>query len=366
MIQAGNNPARWELGSEFHWPGLAEPPLLTWPQSAAWYMLARHAVAAVAQVESGNKPTLWLPSYFCPEVADCCRHYCEIREYRDMPFWAEADWKSLEPKSQDIVLAVNYFGVRDGTPWKNWRERVRCILLEDHSQDPFSAWALTSTADFAFASARKTLPIPDGAILWSPQGLKLPSPPVEGDWSGSALKVAAMLYKMEYLRGAGTDELKRKFRDLQLRGEDLMRKSKMSAISPSSFVYIADGVPQAWRNQRSTNARHLLNNLKKIEHVDCVISRWPDGAVPFALPILFRSRRERDECQSLLQRHKIYCPVHWVCQTTDIEALDLSARILSLPVDQRYTEGDVDCISEVMLHAWSPGRAEGTSREATE
>jgi hypothetical protein len=44
----------------------------------------------------------------------------------------------------------------------------------------------------------------------------------------------------------------------------------------------------------------------------------------------------------------------------------LSARILSLPVDQRYTEGDVDCISEVMLHAWSPGRAEGTSREATE
>jgi len=92
-------------------------------------MLARHAVAAVAQVESGNKPTLWLPSYFCPEVADCCRHYCEIREYRDMPFWAEADWKSLEPKSQDIVLAVNYFGVRDGTPWKNWRERVRCILL---------------------------------------------------------------------------------------------------------------------------------------------------------------------------------------------------------------------------------------------
>jgi len=281
-----------------------------------------------------------------------------------MPLWSEPDWKSLEPRSQDVVLAVNYFGMRDGTPWKDWHKRVHCILIEDHSQDPFSEWACTSTADFAFASARKTLPIPDGAILWSPRGLKLPSQPIEGDWSGSALKLAAMMYKMEYLRGAGTDELKRKFRDLQLRGEDMMRKSKLSAISPSSFVYVADGAPQAWRDQRLSNARHLLNNLGNIQHIDCMISRWQDGAVPFALPIVFRSRRERDECQALLQQHRIYCPVHWVCRTADAEAVDLSERILSLPVDQRYTETDMDRISEVMLHACSPGRADGSSREA--
>jgi hypothetical protein len=349
LISEAKNAVQGELGSEFHWPGLPQPPLLAWPQPAVWYMLARHAVAAVAQMESGNKRTLWLPSYFCPEVAECCRSYCEIREYRDMPFWTEPDWKSLEPRSQDIVLAVNYFGVRDDAPWKDWRKRVRCVLLEDHSQDPFSPWASTSTADFAFASSRKTLPIPDGAILWSPQGLKLPSQPVDGDWSGSALKAAAMIYKMEYLRGAGTDELKRKFRDLQLRGEEIMRKSRISAISPSSFAYIGDGASQAWRKQRSMNACHLLNKVRNIERVDCMISRWPEGAVPFVLPILFRSRRERDERQSVLRQHKIYCPVHWVCETGDADALDLSARILSLPIDQRYGELDMDRVAGVLL-----------------
>jgi hypothetical protein len=351
LKSAPSNSVRWELGSEFHWAGLSEPPLLPWPQPAVWYMLARHSVAAVAQMESGNKQTLWLPSYFCPEVAECCRLYCEIREYRDMPFWPEPDWKSLEPKPQDIVLAVNYFGVRDGTPWKDWRKRVRCILLEDHSQDPFSAWASTSTADFAFASARKTLPIADGAILWSPQGLKLPSQPADGDWSGSALKQAAMIYKMEYLHGAGADELKRRFRDLQLGGEELMRTSRISAISPSSFAYVRDGAPQAWRKQRSANVRHLLRKLRNIERqtFDCMISRWPEGVVPFVLPILFRSRRERDECQSVLRQHRIYCPIHWVCETTDTETLDLSARILSLPIDQRYRELDMDRMAEVLL-----------------
>jgi hypothetical protein len=159
-----------------------------------------------------------------------------------------------------------------------------------------------------------------------------------------------MVYKMEYLRGAGTEELKRRFRDLQLRGEDLMRKTEISAISPGSFAYIADGVPQAWRDRRLANSRRLLSRLRVVERVDCMIPRWPEGAVPFALPILFPSRGERDEFQALLQRHKIYCPVHWVCKTSDADALDLSARILSLPVDQRYGNPDMDRIADVLEH----------------
>jgi len=316
-------------------------------------MLARHAVAALVQMKSANSPTLWLPSYFCPEVADCCGRYCQIREYRDLPHWDGPDWKSLQPEAHDIVLALNYFGIRDGEPWKKWREQAHCVLLEDHSQDPFSEWAQTSTADFAFASVRKTLPIADGAVLWSPRGLALPKQPVDGDWSGVALKIAAMIYKGEYLCGSGTDALKTQFRDLQVKGEDLMRQSRISAISPPSFAYVSDGAPTLWRQQRADNARYLLGNLIHSDRAHCMYERWPDGAVPFALPILFPSQSERDACQSLLQKNRIYCPVHWVCQTTDPDALALSRTILSLPVDQRYMEGDMDCISRVILCAKS-------------
>ncbi len=349
MTKAANRSARWELGSEFHCAGAPEGPFLKWPQPAVWYMLARHAVAALLEMKKASKPSLWLPAYFCPEVAECCRPYCEIREYRDMPSWAAPDWKSLEPKPDDIVLAVNYFGVRHRNPWDEWRKRVSCQLLEDHSQDPFSAWASTSDADFAFASARKTLPIPDGAILWSPRGLKLPSQPTDGDWHGSDLKAAAMVYKTEYLLGGGSFELKQRYRQLQLIGEDLMRQSKISAISPYSFACAADGAPQAWRNRRTDNARHLSNRLRGIEHFDCLMSRWPGGAAPFALPVLFASQRERDECQLMLQKNRVYCPVHWVCKTNNTEALDLSARMLSLPIDQRYEQRDMDIIAGALL-----------------
>ena len=352
MTIEGNHSARWELGSEFHWPGLPPSPLVKWPDPAIWFMLARHAVAALVQMKSATEPALWLPSYFCPEVAECCGRYCQIREYRDLPCWDEPDWKSLQPESHDIILAVNYFGVRDAEPWKHWREQTPCVLLEDHSQDPFSEWALTSTADFAFASVRKTLPIADGAVLWSPSGLALPEQPIDGEWSGVALKIAAMISKAEYLRGGGTDALKTQFRELQFKGEDLMRRARISAISPPSFAYVADGVPQSWREQRARNARHLLGNLMRSDHAECMFERWSDTRVPFALPILFPSQRERDACQSLLQKNRIYCPVHWICKTTDADAVALSGRTLSLPVDQRYTEEDMDRISRAIFQ-WS-------------
>jgi hypothetical protein len=310
-------------------------------------MLARHAVAALMQMKAASDSALWIPSYFCPEVAECCRRWCEIREYRDLPQWSEPDWKSLQPGANDVVVAVNYFGLRNGGPWKTWRERTACMLLEDHSQDPFSEWALSSTADFAFASVRKTLPVPDGAVLWSPRNLALPQQPGDGDWNGVALKTAAMMYKAEYLRGGGTEALKTQFRALQLEGEDLMRKSRISSISPASYAYVAQGAPKLWRQQRAANARHLAGDLRG--NAECLAEQWSEGAAPFALPILFPSQAERDACQALLQKNRIYCPVHWVCQTSDPAATGLSKRVLSLPVDQRYTRIDMERISRVML-----------------
>jgi len=345
------NSRRWELGSEFHWAGLPEPPFRKWPAPAVWLMLARHAVAALVQLKSADSPTLWLPSYFCPEVADCCSSLCPIREYRDLPQWSEPDWKSLLPGKHDIVVAVNYFGARTREPWGRWRERTDCVLVEDHSQDPFSPWALNSTADFAFASARKTLPIADGALLWSPRGLPLPNQPNDGDWSGAALKVAALMFKAEYLSGRGPDSLKGKFRQLQLRGEDLLRRSEVSCISPGSFAYVADGVPEAWPQQRKSNARYLHDRLLAIGCVTPLFKKWPEGATPFVVPLVFPSQPERDGWQSALQKRNIYCPVHWICKTSHPEALALSQTMLSLPVDQRYDRDDMECIARALREA---------------
>lgn len=353
------NPSHWELGSEFHWLGLPQPPLHEWHRPAACYMLARHAIADLLRATSAGRRALWLPTYFCPEVAEICRDICAIREYRDSPEWDQPDWDSLRPNAGDVVLAVNYFGVRTGESWNRWHQDSRCVLLEDHSQDPFSGWAVTSNADFVVVSARKTLPIPDGALLWSPAGRELPTAPADGDWSGVALKAAALTLKAEYLRGNGGPELKATFREFQLRGEQMFRKSRISAISPPSLAYVAAGVPVSWRKQRAKNARYLQATLANATSVKCLFSGWQEGAVPFAFPILFTTEQERDECQSWLRQNHIYCPVHWAVETPDRDALALSKRILSLPVDQRYSESDMDRIVEAV----AAGRAQKTRVE---
>ena len=57
----------WELGGEFHSPVEAPRPFHPWPRPAVWYALGRHAVEGL--VELLRPRALWLPDYFCHEVA---------------------------------------------------------------------------------------------------------------------------------------------------------------------------------------------------------------------------------------------------------------------------------------------------------
>ncbi len=342
---------RWECGSEFHWCGLPEPPFLPWPREYRNYMLGRHAVAALLLAASSSGATLWLPSYFCPEVADACRGLCELREYEDDPSLPEPHWHSLRAGAGDFVLAVNYFGVREADAWRIWRERNACLLIEDHTQDPFSSWSVNSTADYAFASVRKTVPVPDGALLWSPRGLPLPTQLTEQARDGSGLKMSAMFYKANYLAGVGDDGLKHYYRELQARGEQRLRSSPVSAMSSYSQAYIANGVPVLWREQKLRNAKRLRKRVMDLAGADLLFPGWPEGAVPFTLPLIFRSQSERDHCQEQMRRNRIYCPVHWVCQTANSRSIDLSSRLLSLPIDHRYAESEMDRVVDALEEA---------------
>ncbi|MGA7559009.1 MAG: hypothetical protein WCF61_04610 [Terriglobales bacterium] len=334
----------------FHWEDDFTPPLWSFPEPAIYYMMCRHAIAALCAAQP-NRPVLWLPTFFCPEVARFCGNVALIREYRDDCRWPEPDWKSLQPAPNDLVLAVNYFGVRSIEPWRDWMGRHGCILVEDHTQDPFSAWALESVASYAVCSLRKTLPVPDGAMLWSPLGLPLPAEPAAGDWRGSVLKFGAMLYKRHYLEGTVAANTKLRFREWQLKGERELSEAPLCAISPISQAMLSSGVPKRWRERRVENAGLLLQALASWDFAKPTFREWPDGHAPFDVPFVFPSRSERDHCQHFLQQHEIFCPVEWPCDTPDTVAIDLSSRILSFPIDHRYTRGDIERIATAVLAA---------------
>lgn len=331
--------ATWEIGGEFHLPVDPPGPHHRWPDGAVWYGLGRHAVRALLR-ELGSR-RLWLPDYFCDEVARSWGELAEIVRYEDDPRWPEPRWASLQPGPADVVLAVNYFGVRAGEPFEAWRERTDCVLLEDHAHDPASAWATTSTADYGFSSLRKTLPVPDGAILRSPRGLPLPDQPAGGA-DGSELKLAAMLLKGEYLAG-GDDELKERFRNLQLDGEERLAESDVSGASPATRESLVRGVPLPWRARRAENTARLLAALDGWELAEPLFTEWPPDAAPLGAVFVFESGGNRDRVRNDLRDAGVYCPVHWAdAATSDSERVrDLAARILTIPTDWRYSAADM-------------------------
>jgi hypothetical protein len=199
---------RWEVGSEFHWSteyllDSSSTSSSNLPQTYQLFATGSAILVALAHQESFQKRKLrlHLPSFFCMEVASRLSHYYEIHWYQDLPTNPSPNFSTLNPLSGDFVLAVNFFGVRDALSWQHWQKRNDNIfLIEDHTHDPFSTWARQSRSHYAIASLRKTLPLPDGAIVWSPQHLPLPLP-APAPSLGAAQKLTAMLMKQAYLEG---------------------------------------------------------------------------------------------------------------------------------------------------------------------
>ena len=337
---------RWEVGGEFHLPVDPPGPHHRWPDGAVWYGLGRHALQALLRELDARR--LWLPDYFCDEVARGWADRAEIERYEDDPRWPEPRWTSLRPARTDVVLAVNYFGVRSGEPWEAWRARTECVLVEDHAHDPASAWATTSTADYAFTSLRKTLPVPDGAILWSPRGLPLPDQPTGGA-DGSELKLAAMLVKGEYLGGGG-DELKERFRKLQLDGEERLAASDVSGASPATRESLVRGVPLPWRARRAENTPRLIAALHDWELAEPLFTEWPPDAAPLGAVVVFASSAERDRVRNDLREAAVYCPVHWAdaAESGSKRVRELAERILTIPTDWRYSAADMARIASLV------------------
>ncbi len=339
----------WEVGSDFHWVGMAPGPFLPWPNPAIWFALGRHAVLQLMK-EAGTRRNLWLPNYFCSEVVQAWSASANIHIYEDSPALDHPKWETLTPASDDLVVAVNYFGMDDGIAWAEWKRKHACILIEDHSHDPHSIWALTSRADYAFCALRKVMPVPDGAILWSPVRRHLPSPAVSEADAGSLEKLTAMLFKSEYLAGNGSPELKEEFRRLQLSGEASLECAPVSAASLFTMRYLASGAPLLWRTVRRDNARELLLHLRDWRAAVPLHASVSDESAPFGVPLVFASAEGRDYHREFLRSRKIYCPIHWVMpQDSTPGAGELSCRILTIPCDQRYSSTDMQRVAETLI-----------------
>ena len=336
-----------EIGSEFHW----DPALLA--GGGRRWLPARHELFATAcgalqtlLLALEPRGRLHLPSYFCMGVAEALSADLPIAWYRHLPDGHGPRWPTLRAADGDVVLAQNLFGRDEGGRWYAWtRAHPGVTVIEDHSHDPFGRWARESDAPYAIASLRKTLPVPDGGLAWSPRGLAVPRP-AGPESAGAHLKLAAMLLKSAWRDGSPVS--KDGFRELQQRGERLLLGSPGPACALTAAVLPLLDLAEI-RRRNVAGARALAVALPARTGAWRVL-----GAGPFRMQLLCPAGTTRDELLRHLAAHGIFAPVHWRQERTgvwsgDEEAAGLAERMLTVPVDHRCSPADVRRIAQVLL-----------------
>jgi hypothetical protein len=328
-----------EIGSDFHYTPMDFNENLSWFRNALFLQSGRSPVVLLRDTFKGSP--IHYPDYFCHDVIKYWnKHGVETIPYR--VYYengrVNVDFSTL-PKN-GIVLAVNFFGYFNQDEWIEYKNNNQILLIEDHSHSPVSLYAQNSCADFAFSSLRKTLPLADGCVFWSPVGKPLPACVLSTFDSGK--KIDAMQMKSAYLSGKPIS--KDSFLSLYREGEDDISSSEPMLMSEYSRILIDNGYPLFYIQRRKDNYELFTSHLHEEIYSYVDILKVRTFEVPLGIVLKCNESKHRDSLRKFLIAENVFCPVHWpLCEniTKYRESKDLSEKLITIPLDHRYLSAEV-------------------------
>lgn len=339
-----------EFGSDFHINNLlGEVDILASKNiDPNYYANGRHSIQALIKLKLkiGEWRRIWIPEYFCYDVVKAINDTgIEIMFYPDHPMSDDQTLIQLIPfQEKDVLLRMNYFGLR------SWRDNSNlCIpVIEDHSHDILSEWAIRSNADWCVVSLRKTLPLPEGGILWSPRQYTLPSSlnsTLEND-KVSYQRLSAMLLKSLYLSGQLLS--KKIFRTLFIETEKELETLSMCGMSNITLSLLKMLNIVELNCRRKENWHYLSTALSgRIEFLSPEIEV---DSTPFSFVLKLENKRHRDLVREKLIQKNVYPSVLWEIPSTQNKLIrTYGERLLSVHCDARYTLEDMSELSERIL-----------------
>lgn len=279
---------------------------------------------------------LWVPQYFCFDVINTIRRQTEIdvKFYKDYPGADDnSEISKIRFQEGDALLRMNYFGMRAYRSALN----VPVPVIEDHSHDLLGNWICNSDADWCFASLRKTLPIAEGGMLWSPKGHKIRSQlqNTEANEQTAERRWRAMELKADYLRGK--DVNKDAFRKLYMNTEKWFDTALPSLMDNRTKEFIQGFDIYVWYDTKRNNINKissLLNNQIKAEDSSCNLFSF-----------IIRSEN-RDKIKKNLINKQVYPSILWdVAADLHSKAKIFNQSMLSIHCDGRYSESDIEELS---------------------
>ena len=287
---------------------------------------------------------MWVPEYFCYDVLSSLeQNGVNWQSYRDYPLANESEIvRSLPFEEGDALLRMNYFGLRS----RRSNHGIPVPVVEDHTHDLIGDWAINSDADWCIASLRKTLPLAEGGMLWSPKGLRLQESPqiVSENTDLASSRWEAMRKKTLYLNDEIED--KSEFWSVFLSTEEQFDVMSVSSIDKETLDYLSRFDVEQWYGRKKDNREVLVESFSKISIV--LEPEGPD-CNPFSLTLLFDSEGARNDFRKYLINSCVYPAILWnVPENASQEVNDFSKRILSVHCDGRYNSNDMMQLRDII------------------
>ena len=333
-----------EFGSDFHYTkssGNPDNTLKDYFPPANYYADGRQALIHLYHSQGWQR--LWVPKYFCYDVIASLKEAgLNIMFYQDWPGYRD-DGNTLEDiqrnghfSQTDAIIRVNYFGMRSR---RNAEHLSVAAVVEDHTHDLIGDWAVQSTADWCIASLRKTLPIPEGGMLWSPKGLPLPEAPERSAQNEkiASIRWEAMKLKAGYLAGEKIE--KAAFRAGLVNTEEYFDHAPVCSLDNASLAYLESFNVREWYGRKRDNW-NVLQEIRK-DGVN-ILQPEDENSYPFSLILLFDNIDERDRVRKALIDHQVYPAILWnIPAPIDGEIFHFSRGMLSIHCDGRYSSDDI-------------------------
>lgn len=299
--------------------------------------------------------TILIPSYLDWAILDPFIRTSTKSRFYKIKENLEIDLEDIQQKIDDktkAILLIHYFGFPQPlTDIKKVKEKL--LVIEDtthsflslHENKPSGSFG-----DVSFASFRKMLPIPDSAMIcYNNKNISIPHLSNQDIWhlNYREKRELGLYYRGNFIRTG--NKFQKKLSQIYFESaEELLQKIY---TNPCKMSEKSKGLLERLRieeiiNQRRKNFIYLLG--EDFGEITPFYKNLPDGVCPLGFPVLSKNRNELEQH---LIKNKIYPPVHWrlpdCINKDDYEiSWDISNKILTIPIDQRYNQSHMDYIKK--------------------
>jgi len=292
----------------------------------------RYALEYILKARKYRK--VYIPFYICVSVLQSFKRQGVEYEFYHINEQLEPATE-LQPKDDEAVLYVNYFGL------KNRKADTFCYAYKNTILDCTQAFYSEKGNQYddktiqcdTFYSCRKYFGVPDGAYLYTDCLLEEELPQDE-----SYERMTFLTKRIDRSPQEGYTDFHAN--DKALASVGMRRMSKLTERMMCSFDYTAKA------NKRIHNFHVLDKFLRESNHFKWAMDY---GTVPLVYPYYVENGVR---LRQYLINHQVFCARYWPnvlewCQPNEWE-YQLAENLVCIPVDQRYDEKDMQCILDIL------------------